>query len=99
MKILIATGATLAMVAVASAADMPHPQPVYQPAQVGKMPIGKTPVGKSPIGKSPVVTKVERALGIRLEEPGGVSQIRCYADRGPVKSYTMSSWPVSGRKN
>ena len=45
------------MVAVASAADMPHPQPVYQPAQVGKMPIGKTPVGKSPIGKSPVVTR------------------------------------------
>jgi hypothetical protein len=57
VKILIATGATLAMVAVASAADMPHPQPVYQPAQVGKMPIGKTPVGKGPIGKSPVVTR------------------------------------------
>jgi hypothetical protein len=35
-----------------AAADLPHPQPVYQQAQVGKMPIGK-----SPIGKSPIVTK------------------------------------------
>jgi hypothetical protein len=55
VKILIVTGATLAMVTAAAAADFPHPQPVYQQAQVGKMPIGKSPVGKSPIGKAPVV--------------------------------------------
>jgi hypothetical protein len=54
IKILVVTGATLAMVTVASAADLPHPQPVYQTAQVGKMPIGKSPIGKAPIGKSPV---------------------------------------------
>jgi hypothetical protein len=46
--------ATLAVVTAASAADIPRPQPVYQTAQVGKMPIGKTPVGKTPIGKPPV---------------------------------------------
>jgi hypothetical protein len=54
VKILIATGATLAMVTAAAAADFPHAQPVYQQAQVGKMPIGKTPVGKAPIGKTPI---------------------------------------------
>lgn len=54
MKIVIAVGATLAVVTAASAADIPRPQPVYQAAQVGKMPIGKTPVGKTPIGKPPV---------------------------------------------
>ena len=54
VKILIVTGATIAMLTAASAADLPHPQPVYQTAQVGKMPIGKAPIGKSPIGKSPV---------------------------------------------
>jgi hypothetical protein len=54
VKIVIVAGATLAMVTTAGAADLPHPQPVYQPAQVGKMPIGKAPIGKSPIGKSPV---------------------------------------------
>jgi hypothetical protein len=54
MKIAITAAATLAFVTVASAADLPHPQPVYQTAQVGKMPIGKSPIGKSPIGKSPV---------------------------------------------
>jgi hypothetical protein len=42
------------MVAAAGAADLPHPQPVYQTAQVGKMPIGKAPIGKGPIGKSPI---------------------------------------------
>jgi len=57
MKVVIIAGATLALVTVASAADLPRPQPVYQQAPVGKMPIGKTPVGKSPIGKTPVVTR------------------------------------------
>ena len=58
MKILIAAGATLAiMVTAAGAADLPHPQPVYQQAPVGKMPIGKGPIGKSPLGKAPVVTR------------------------------------------
>ena len=56
-KILIVAGATLAMMTAASAADLPHRQPVYQPAPVGKMPIGKSPIGKNPIGKSPVVTR------------------------------------------
>jgi hypothetical protein len=54
VKILIVTGATLAMVTVAAAADLPRRQPVYQTAQVGKMPIGKTPIGKTPIGKTPI---------------------------------------------
>ena len=55
MKFVIAAGVTLAMVATASAADLPRPQPVYQQAPVGKMPIGKSPIGKTPIGKGPVV--------------------------------------------
>jgi hypothetical protein len=54
VKILIVTAATIAMVSAAAAADLPHPQPVYQTAQVGKMPIGKSPIGKAPIGKSPI---------------------------------------------
>lgn len=49
MKFLIAAGATLAFVTAAAAADLPRPQPVYQDAQVGKMPVGKTPVGKTPV--------------------------------------------------
>jgi len=57
MKIVIAAGATLALVTAAGAADLPHPQPVYQTAQVGKMPIGKAPIGKGPIGKGPVVSR------------------------------------------
>ena len=44
MKIVIVAGATLAMMVAASAADLPHRQPVYQTASVGKMPIGKTPI-------------------------------------------------------
>ena len=56
-KIVIIAGATLALVSAAAAADLPRQQPVYQQAQVGKMPIGKSPVGKNPIGKSPVVTR------------------------------------------
>ena len=57
MKIVIIAGATLAVVTAAGAADIPRPQPVYQTAQVGKMPIGKAPIGKTPIGKAPVVTR------------------------------------------
>ena len=55
MKFAIAAGATLALVTAAAAADIPRPQPVYQQASVGKMPIGKTPVGKTPVGKAPIV--------------------------------------------
>jgi hypothetical protein len=57
MKIVIIAGATLAVVTAAGAADLPRPQPVYQQAQLGKMPIGKAPIGKTPIGKAPVVTR------------------------------------------
>ena len=55
VKILIITGATVAMVTAAAAADLPHtqPVPVYPTAQVGKMPVGKAPIGKTPIGKAP----------------------------------------------
>ena len=45
------------MLTAAVAADLPHRQPVYQEAQVGKMPIGKGPVGKAPYGKGPVVAR------------------------------------------
>lgn len=58
MKIVIAAGATLALVTAAGAADIPRRQPVYQQqAQIGKMPIGKTPIGKTPVGKTPVATR------------------------------------------
>jgi hypothetical protein len=57
MKIVIAAGATLALVTAAGAADLPRRQPVYQEAPVGKMPIGKTPVGKTPVGKTPVAPR------------------------------------------
>ena len=57
MKIVMIAGATLALVTAAGAADLPRPQPVYQEAQLGKMPIGKTPIGKTPIGKAPVGTR------------------------------------------
>ena len=57
MKIVIIAGATLAVVTAAGAADLPRPQPVYQQAQVGKMPVGKYPIGKTPIGKAPVATR------------------------------------------
>jgi hypothetical protein len=60
VKFLIATGATLALVTAAAAADIPRRQPVYQTAQVGKMPIGKTPIGKTPIGKYPAGPVVSR---------------------------------------
>ena len=54
LKFLVVGIASLALVGSAAAADLPHPQPVYQQAQVGKMPIGKYPVGKYPVGKYPV---------------------------------------------
>jgi hypothetical protein len=54
LKFLIVASVSFGLVGVAAAADLPHPQPVYQQAQVGKMPIGKSPIGKSPIGKSPI---------------------------------------------
>jgi opacity protein-like surface antigen len=57
-KFVIAAGATLALMTVAHAADLPHPQPVYEQPAVGKMPIGKAPVGKGPVGKGPVVAPV-----------------------------------------
>jgi hypothetical protein len=57
MKIVIIAGATLALVTAAAAADFPRSQPVYQQAQVGKMPVGKSPVGKTPVGKAPVGTR------------------------------------------
>lgn len=62
LKALVVTAATLAMVSLAAAADLPRAQPVYSQAPVGKMPIGKYPVGKYPVGKyptaaAPVVTK------------------------------------------
>ncbi|UEM17493.1 hypothetical protein J4G43_018170 [Bradyrhizobium barranii subsp. barranii] len=55
-KIVIALGATLALVTAANAADLPRRQPVPYPAEqapIGKMPIGKSPIGKAPIGKAP----------------------------------------------
>jgi hypothetical protein len=54
LKFLIVGTASFALVGAAMAADLPHPQPVYQEAPVGKMPIGKSPIGKAPIGKYPV---------------------------------------------
>jgi hypothetical protein len=54
LKFLILGTASFAFIGSAAAADLPRPQPVYQQAQVGKMPIGKTPIGKTPIGKTPV---------------------------------------------
>jgi len=53
-KILIVTAALFAMTGLAVAADLPHPQPVYSEAPIGKGPIGKGPVGKAPVGKGPV---------------------------------------------
>jgi hypothetical protein len=53
LKFVIVGTATIAFVGAATAADLPHPQPVYQNAPVGKAPIGKYPVGKYPVGKAP----------------------------------------------
>ena len=59
IKIVTVAVATFGMVAAASAADLPHPQPVpaYPQAPIGKMPIGKAPIGKSPVGKAPVAAR------------------------------------------
>ena len=54
LKFMIVSGCSLGLVGAAAAADLPHPQPVYQQAEVGKAPIGKTPIGKTPIGKTPI---------------------------------------------
>ncbi|WP_426437933.1 hypothetical protein [Bradyrhizobium genosp. P] len=54
LKILVVGAATFGFMAAATAADLPHPQPVAVEAPIGKMPIGKYPVGKAPIGKYPV---------------------------------------------
>jgi len=54
LKFVIVGAASVALIGAAAAADLPRPQPVYQDAQVGKMPIGKTPIGKTPVGKTPV---------------------------------------------
>jgi hypothetical protein len=54
LKFLIVGTASFALIGSAAAADLPSAQPVYQQAQVGKMPIGKTPIGKTPIGKTPI---------------------------------------------
>jgi hypothetical protein len=54
LKFLVVTGTSLAFVTAAAAADLPHAQPIYQQAQVGKAPIGKAPIGKTPIGKTPI---------------------------------------------
>ncbi len=56
LKFLIVGTASLALVGAAAAADLP----VYQPAQVGKMPIGKYPVGKYPVGKAPAAPLVTK---------------------------------------
>jgi hypothetical protein len=57
LKYVIIATASCALVGSAAAADLPHPQPVYKEAPVGKMPIGKAPIGKAPLGKAPIVTK------------------------------------------
>jgi hypothetical protein len=57
LKFVIIGTATFALMGAATAADLPHPQPVYQEAPVGKAPIGKGPIGKAPLGKAPIVTK------------------------------------------
>jgi hypothetical protein len=54
LKLVIIGSATVALMGAAVAADLPHPQPVYQEAPVGKGPIGKGPIGKAPIGKAPI---------------------------------------------
>jgi hypothetical protein len=53
LKFLVVGIASLALVGSAVAADLPHPQPVYQQPAVGKTPVGKYPVGKYPVGKAP----------------------------------------------
>jgi hypothetical protein len=59
LKFIVAAGSGLAFLSaasVASAADLPRPQPAPVQPVVGKAPVGKVPFGKTPIGKEPVVT-------------------------------------------
>ena len=57
-KVLIIPASLFALTTVASAADLPRPQPVPPtPAPIGKMPIGKSPIGKAPLGKAPVTAR------------------------------------------
>ena len=57
LKILTALAASLAMLSVAAAADLPRKEPPPPaPAPVGKYPVGKAPIGKYP-PPAPVVTK------------------------------------------
>ena len=58
LKFVIVSASCLAFVGTAVAADLPRPQPVAQPAPVGKYPIGKSPIGKYPVGKYPVAPPV-----------------------------------------
>jgi hypothetical protein len=56
MKFLLITAASLGMLSVAVAADLPVRQPPPPVAPVGKAPIGKFPIGKGPCcGKAPYV--------------------------------------------
>ena len=61
VTVAVATlGMAVGMVAAASAANLPHrqPVPVYSQAPVvGKMPIGKAPIGKTPVGKTPIAAR------------------------------------------
>jgi len=54
LKVVIVGTASLALIGIAVAADLPRPQPVAQNAPIGKYPVGKYPVGKYPVGKTPV---------------------------------------------
>src|SRR5262249_37724432 len=57
LKILTALAASLAMLSVAAAADLPRREPPPPaPPPVGKWPVGKAPIGKYP-PPAPVVTK------------------------------------------
>ena len=57
LKILTALAASLAMLSVAAAADLPRKEPPPPaPPPVGKWPVGKAPIGKYP-PPAPVVTK------------------------------------------
>ena len=57
LKILTALAASLAMLSVAAAADLPRREPPPPaPPPVGKWPVGKAPIGTYP-PPAPVVTK------------------------------------------
>src|SRR5262249_51938255 len=66
LKILTALAASLAMLSVAAAADLPRREPPPPaPPPVGKWPVGKAPIGKYP-PPAPVVTKGGRAASLTL---------------------------------